>query len=180
MNSREEKIKLLSRMNREKASTPAMVGSLREVLGTPVDATTLISPSDADALMTDFRNGYAKAMASDALSYRRFFRQNELPLVQNLAEGLAQRLGGEAVYLLTKFNGDKRGVVLDASVLFSRVGPVIEFDGDSLYALSIDRSQGVLVDHNRDDREQAYELTAWGDRWPLLILVRDQGGGSAS
>ena len=173
MDNRAEKIKLLSRMNREKATTPAMLESLRKVLDTPVDATTLIPPLEADALMTDFRIGYANAMESDALNYRRFFHQNELPLVQNLAEGLAQQLVGEEVYLLTKFNGDSRGVVLDACVLFSRVGPIIEFDGDSLYALSIDRSQGVLVDHNVDDNEQAYELTVWGDRWPLLILVRD-------
>lgn len=180
MDSREAKIKLLSRMNREKATTPSMLGSLRKVLDTAVDATMLIPPLEADALMADFRTGYAKAMESGALSYKRFFHQNELPLVQNLVEGLAQRLGVEEVYLLTKFNRDNRGVALNGSVLFSRVGPVIEFDGDSLCALSIDRSQGVLVDHNQHDNEQAYELAVWGDRWPLLILVRDQGGPSKS
>lgn len=175
MDNREAKIKLLSRINREKIATPAMMTNLSKALGTRVGVGALIDPSQADALMRDFRSGYAKAKESSALSYTRSFQRNEFPLMQNLVEGLAQRLGTEEVHLLTKFNGDSRGVILNATVLFQRVGPVIEFDGDSLYALSMDRSQGVLVDHNQGDSERTYELTVWGDRWPLLILARDQG-----
>jgi hypothetical protein len=166
----------LSRINREKATTPAMLGSLRKVLDTTVDATMLVDPLEADALMTDFRSGYAQATENRTASYRRFFRLSELPLALNLAEALARRLGSEEVYLLTKFDGDCRVVILTAAALFSRVDLVIEFDGDSLCALSKDRSQGVLIDHNVDDLEQAYELTVWGNRWPLLVLARDQVG----
>jgi hypothetical protein len=156
-------------MNREKAATPAMLASLSNALDMPVDATALIAPLEADSLMTGFRTGYSHATERGAPSYRRFFHQGELPLLLNLTDSLVHRLGAEEVYLLTKFEGDCRVVVLNVTALFSRVGAVIEFDGDSLCALSKDHSQGVLIDHNPDDLDQTYELTVWGDRWPLLV-----------
>ena len=170
MNSRQARISLLARINREKAVTPALLESLSEALGTPVYEAALLAPQESDSLEIDFRNGYSEATRVGASSYRQFFHPGELPLVQNLANGLAKRLGTEEVYLLTRFKGDSRAVVVNAHSVFSRVGPVIEFDKDSLSALSKDRSQGVLIDHNPDDNEQNYELTVWGDTWPLLIL----------
>lgn len=174
MDSRQAKITLLSRINREKAATPAMLTGLSKALCRQVEEKSLVDPLNFDTLMENFRTGYANALKSGALSYRRFFHRGELPIAENLAGSLAQQLGTEQVYLLTKFNGDDRGVLLDAATLFSRIGSIIEFDGDSLCALSEDRTQGVLLDHNPDDNGQTYELAVWGDRWPLLIFARDQ------
>jgi hypothetical protein len=172
MDSREAKIKLLSRLNRERAATPAMLKGLSKALNAQVEETTLLDSSQVDALLGSFRAGYADSKERGASSYRRFFHREQLPVAQHLTDCLAHHLGSEQVYLLTKFNGDERGVVVEAATLFSRVGPVIDFDGDSLCALSKDGTQGVLIDHNPDD-EQTYELTVWGDRWPLLVLARD-------
>lgn len=67
-------------------------------------------------------------------------------------------------------------VSVGVSELLLNAKAVIAFEGDSLSVLSEDRSQGILVDHNPDDPIQAYELTVWGETWPLLILACERGG----
>jgi len=176
MDSRLERIKLLSRLNREKSTTPALLRTLSEVLGIPVEESSVLDPVRTDALSTEFRTGYSDAKErGSSLSYSRFFDRNQLASVISIAEGLAQQLKAEDVFLLTKFEGDPRGLVLNAADVFSRADSVIQFDGDSLSVLSKDHSQGVLIDHNPDDSEQTYEMTVWGDRWPLVVLARDRG-----
>lgn len=174
MDSRQEKIQLLSRMNRAKAAAPAFLADLSEALGESVDAAALLPPTDTDEIMASLRVGYQAAIRPDEISYRRFFRSSERNLVLRLADCLSGSLLGEDVFFATKLSEDCVAVRLSLSVLLSHAASILRLDGDSLSALSEDRKQGVLIDQNPDDTEQAYEVVLWGDRWPLLALACDQ------
>ena len=82
-------------------------------------------------------------------------------------------MGDDDCELLTKPSTDCGAVTLDISILLKHTGSLIRFDGDSLSAMSADRTQGLLIDHNPDDYEQTYEAAVWGDRWSLLALACD-------
>jgi hypothetical protein len=77
------------------------------------------------------------------------------------------------VFLLAKLRTDCGAVVVDISLLLRHAASVISFDGDSLSAMSMDRTQGLLIDHNPDDIEQTYEVAVWGDRWSPLVRACD-------
>ena len=174
MDNRQEKIQMLSRINRARAATPPFLAGLSEALGELVGTSALVSPENTNALMEAFRSGYQSAIKDSAVSYRRFFLPSERSIVLCLADCFADRLPTEEVFFLSKLGKDCVAVCLTISVLLRHTASVIRLDGDSLSALSKDHTQGVLIDHNPDDPEQAYEITAWGDRWPMLILACDQ------
>jgi hypothetical protein len=174
LSKRQEKIRLLARTNRVAVTAPSFLAGLSEALGEPVEVNALLPPSDTDFLMETFRSGYQGAIKADALSYRRFFLPDERRLVLRLADCLADQLPAEDVFLLTKMNHDCQAVNVSLSSLLKHTASILRFDGDSVAALSKDYTQGVLIDHNPDDREEAYEVTVWGDCWPLLVLADDR------
>jgi hypothetical protein len=174
LSKRQEKIRLLARINRMAMFAPQFLIGLSEVLGESVEMNALMSPPDTDLLMEAFWSNYQKAVKAEALNYRRFFHPDERGLVLRLADSLASRLPKENVFFLTKMRNDRQAVDVNFSALLKHTASIIRFDGDSLTALSKDHKQGVLIDHNPDDQEQAYEVTVWGDCWPLLILAYDQ------
>ena len=176
MESRQEKIQLLSRINRGRAAAPSFLAGLSEALGESVDETALLPPSDTDAIMESFRVGYQTAIRPGEVSYRRFFRPVERSLVLRLADCLAEKLPSERVFFVTKLSKDCGAVSLRLSALLNHTASIIRLDGDSLSALSEDRKQGILIDQNPDEPEQTYEVVVWGDRWPLLALACDQDG----
>jgi hypothetical protein len=124
--------------------------------------------------MEFLRAGYQTAIRPGEVSYRRLFRSDERKLVLRLADCLAGSLSSETVFLVTKLSKDCGAVRLSITVLLNHTASIIRLDGDSLSALSEDRSQGILIDQNPDDAEQTYEVVLWGDRWPLLALACDQ------
>lgn len=153
---------------------PAFLAGLAEATGQPIEVEALLPPLEADIAMETFRTGYQSATQPGIGNYRRFFRSSERDTVFDLAVCLAGQLSREAVLFLTKLGADSCAVNLEASVLLTHAASVIRFDGDSLSALSVDRTQGILIDHNPDDLEQTYEIAAWGDRWSPLVLYCDQ------
>jgi hypothetical protein len=94
-------------------------------------------------------------------------------LVLRLATCLADQIPTESAFFLTKLSEYCGAVRLSLSALLKHAALIIQLDGDSLSALSIDHTEGILIDHNPDDREQAYEVAVWGDRWPLMVLACD-------
>jgi hypothetical protein len=80
---------------------------------------------------------------------------------------------GERVFLLAKLWTDCGAVIVDASMLLRHTASIINFDGDSVSAISMDQTQGLLIDHNPDDVEQTYEVAVWGDRWTPLARACD-------
>jgi len=174
MDNRQAKIKQLSRANRERASRPAFLKGLLDAIGIEVGVEALIAPSKADELMSAYRRGYADAIKFDGMAYRRFWGSHQEAPVLRLASCLGDRLASEQVYFLTKFGGDCRAVLLGASDLLKEAASIIALDGDSLSLLSRDCIQGLLIDYNPDDSEQAYEFAVWGDRWPMVALACDQ------
>jgi hypothetical protein len=73
--NRQEKIRLLSRVNRGKAVTPSFLANISEALGESIDETSLLPPSETDAITESFRAGYQKAIGPGEVSYRRFLGQ---------------------------------------------------------------------------------------------------------
>ena len=173
MNSRQEKIQLLSRVNHGRAATPQFRASLSEALGEPIDASALVPLLESDALLEAFRNGYRRVVEAAVMGYRKFFRKPEARLLFQLADCLADRMLSERGLLLTKLDTNCGAVILDIRILLRHTGSLIRFDGDSVSAMSADQTQGLLIDHNRDDSEQTYEVAVWGDRWSLLALAWD-------
>jgi hypothetical protein len=174
MNNRQHRIQLLSRINRGKAETLPFLTSLSEVLGESVEATALIGPGDSDLIMRTFHSSYQSAIQAGAASYHRYFRADERRLVLQLADCIAGQLNSENGFFLTKLGKDNRAVKLNISVLLKHTASVIRLDGDSLSVLSEDHAQGLLIDHNLDDSEQAYEIAAWGEGWSIVTHACDQ------
>lgn len=169
MTNTQEKIRLLSRANRGRATIPSFLASLSEALGEPVEAGALVALPETDFLFATFRECYRRA----SKAYRRFFRPSEEGQVYRIACCLGERLAHEEVFLLTKLSEICGAVRLSASTLLERAEPTMRFDGDSICALSKDCDHGVLIDHNPDELEQAYEISVWGERWESLILACD-------
>jgi hypothetical protein len=164
----------LTRMNRGRAATTSFLKSLSEALGEPVEANALVPLAESDALLEVFRNGYQATIDGKLSGHRAFFRAPEGSGVFQLAGCLADQMLGERVFLLAKLSTNCGAVTVDISILLRHTASIVRFDGDSLSAMSIDQTQGVLIDHNPDDAEQTYEVAVWGDRWSSFARVCDR------
>ena len=168
---------MLSRANRGRAAAPAFLADISEALGESVDATALVPLAETDEIMNSLRVGYQTAIRPGEVSYRRFFRSDERNLVLRMSDCLACSLSSETGFLVTKLSKDCGAVRSSIALLLNHTASIIRLDGDSLSALSEDHKQGLMIDQNSDDDEQAYEVVLWGDRWPLLALACDQNHG---
>ena len=171
MDDRTQRIKLLSRINRANAAAPALLGQLSEVLGEPVQPSALLPV--LDAVQDAFRTGYQTAIKGGALAYRRMLPCSERSTVFRIVDCFASSLPAEEVFFLCRVAEDRGVVSLNLSVLLRHAASLIRFDGDFLSAMSKNLRQGVLIDHNPDDQEEAYEIIVWGELWPLLVLACD-------
>ena len=174
MDSKQEKIRLLSRVNRQRAAAPHFFAVLSNTLDEPVDPASLLGSAEADLMLRTFRNGYEGVVGSDATSFRRFFRINEQRVVIRFAACLGLHLAGEQGFFITKIGGQTAAVMVKVGALLKSAESVIALDGDSLSALSADHKEGILIDHNEGEIDEAYEVAVWGNRWPLMALACDQ------
>lgn len=177
MRERQERIALLSRMNRGRAETPSFLEGLSKILGEPVQSDALVSLPTTDTLIQAFRAGYRTTLEGRAFCYRRFFPDQEKNLVLRLADRMAERLSDEPALLLTKMSEYCGAVRVGVSVLLLHASLVIRLDGDSLSVLSADHTQGLLIDFNFDSEDETFEAAIWGDRWPLSVLDHDRDTG---
>ncbi len=171
MTNRQEQIQLLSRANRGRLQITSFLSSLSDALGEPVEAGALASLPETDSLLAKFREGYQGAATN---GYRRFFLHNERLLAYRMAGCLGKKLPDERAFFLAKLSEVCGAVSVSASTLLERAEPIIQFDGDSVCALSSDHEQGFLIDHNRDNPDQTFEISVWGERWVPLIRACDQ------
>ncbi len=174
MDNRQQRIQLLSRMNRGRAAAPSLLATLSETLGEVVEADALVPLLSTDRLMEMFRSGYRNALENSATSYRRFFLPDEKSLVLGLADCLADRLPTEKGFFLTKLSEDCGAIEVGIAALLRHAASVIRLDGNSLSVLSSDHTQGLLIDYNADEPKEAYEVAIWGERWPLIALGCDR------
>jgi hypothetical protein len=174
ISSKQQKIRLLSRLNRQKAGAPQFLMALSEALNEPIAPTCLLAPSEADSALELFQAGYKIAVDSDATSYRKFFRMDEQRAVLRFAKCLSQRIDGERGLFLTKINGGTVVIALNIAALLKNAALIIALDGDSISALSKDCKEGILIDHNEGETDEAFEVAVWGLRWPLLALACDR------
>lgn len=170
MNTRQERIELLSRENRGRKTTPLFLATLSGLFGVAIEPSALATLPETDTLREAFRSGYQN-VKEDALGYIRFFQQRETRLLFEFADCLAVKMQRERGLFLTKLSSECGAVELDVSVLLSHVGSVIRFDGDALSVISVDRTQGILIDQNPDDCDQTFEVVVWGSTWSLLALA---------
>lgn len=157
-------------MNRGKRAAPTFLASLSEALGAPISYAALESLIETDRLLASFRQGYQTAVSDNAVAYRRFFAAGQTQRVLQMAERLAVELSTETAYFLTKMSDCCGAVRLPISILLRHAGPIIRLDGDSLSVISLDCKEGLVIDYNRDDEDQNYEVTVWGDRWVIAAL----------
>lgn len=172
---RRDRLRLLSRMNRGRTEAPSFLLSLSRIISEPVEAEALVSLPETDALREAFRVGYQSLRKEGTVGYRRLFSLSQSKRVFQLADCFADQIANERAFLLTRLSEYCGAVNLSLSSLVRHTASVIQFDGDSLSALSIDRIEGILIDHNAGDLEHAYEVAVWGERWPLLVLGCDHG-----
>lgn len=174
ISERQERISMLGRINRGRRAAPVFLADLSEALGETVEAAVLMPLPETDVIWQTFRAGYHSVIEKKLVGYRRFFLPSEWRSVFQFAECLADRLAPENAFLLTKFSEHCGAVSLNLSLLLKHTPSIICLDGDSLAALSGDRTQGILIDHNEGDAEEAFEIVVWGDRWLPLVLECDQ------
>ncbi len=166
--SRQQRIRLLVRRNILRTAAPLLLERLANVVGDEVSPAALVS--EANGLRESFRLGYQGAIEKHAFAYRRFFRSHESRQVFLLAARLAGQIT-ERVYLLTRAETISVAVILSSPGLLANAESVIEIDRDSLSLLSLDGTEGILIDHNPDDSNETYEFVVWGSRWPLITLA---------
>jgi hypothetical protein len=152
---------------------PSFLASLSDAFGEAVEMHELLSLPETDSLLATFREGY-QAVTDGGVSYRRFFLSNEKTRVYRIADCLGKKLSAEKSFFLAKLSNVCGAVLVSASTLLERAESIIQFDGDSVCAVSSDREQGFLIDRNPDDPQRAYELSVWGERWARLIRACDQ------
>ena len=167
---RQEKIKLLTRINRGKLSAPSYLAALTEALGEAVPQSALVSLAETDRITESFRQGYRAASSDQAVTYRRFFAAGQVEHVFQIAERLANQLPTEVGYLFIKRSEDCGAIRLRLAALLLHAAAVIRLDGDSLSVLSLGHQQGLLIDHNADDEDRRYEITIWGDQWSIVAM----------
>jgi len=163
-------LKTAVRRNRRRLATPMFLEKLSSVLGVSIEESALASIDETDELSTLIRTGYQTSISPEAASYRRFFTEPQRDLVFRFADRFSLFVPDEMAFFVPKQSYDCGAVRLKLAFLLGHVASVIRFDGDFLSALSEDRQQGILIDHNAGDTEQAYEIAVWGDRWPLLAM----------
>lgn len=167
---RRNKIKLISRLNRRTAAVPLFMADLSRALHLDVEASALASVEKSDSLLAIFKKQYEASQKSDAIRYRNFFGPSGSEVVYRLARCFGESLAGESAFLLTKIAEDTEAILLGASSVLVNTEAVIELDKDSICLISIDDSQGLLVDRNMDDPVEAFEVAVWGERWTLVML----------
>jgi hypothetical protein len=173
METRRTRIELLSRINRGRAAAPKLLRDLSEALGEDLDVSALRSLPETDALFQASLDKYQAAIRNGTNHYRRLFLESERPEVLRIADCLADHLGIENAFLLTKLSRYCGAINVSLASILRHTASIIRLDGDSLSAISSDRTQGILIDHNPDNHSEAYEFVVWGDRWLPRALACD-------
>lgn len=171
MNDRQQRIQLLSRINRGKKAAPLFLRELSQILGADVGLDSLVDLEETDRISTLFWDGYHSAVAGYPTCIRRHFRSDECFLVFQLADCIAAKIGAESCLILTKQSDDCGAVRLMFSDVMKHACMMIRLDGDSVSAISSDCCQGLLLDRNQDNIDETFELAIWGDRWSLAALT---------
>jgi len=148
-------------------------GNVSSTVKVTTDLTTISNSKTGAIVSATLRFGYQTARTGDAVSYRRFFSPNERRIVFRLAASLADRIGDETGFLLTRLGVDTEAISANLTAVLANAEAVLNLDGDSVSIVSNDRSQGLLIDRNLDDPIQSYEFAVWGNRWSLLMLASD-------
>lgn len=165
------KINLLTRMNRGRHATPAYLAAATEALGETVPLDALMSLPDTDRIVESFQRGYRAARGGNIVAYYKFFAAGQDERVSRMADRLGQQLSDEPAYLVTKKSEDCGAIRLRLGPVLRHAISIIRLDGDSLSALSLDETEGLLIDQNPDDESHNYEVTVWGDRWASMALT---------
>jgi hypothetical protein len=152
------------------------VAALNEALGEAVPQNALIDLPETDLLAESYLNGYQSAIKPGACSYRKFFSRKDAGLVFGMLERMAAQLGTEPAFLITKQSEDCGAVRWLVASLLRNAAAIIRLDGDSLSALSLSGTEGVLIDYNADDQTETYEVAIWGERWPIIALACETQG----
>jgi hypothetical protein len=163
---RQAKISLLSRASRGKLILPNYLAELSSAIGTEVTPAMLTGLEERDRLFEQFRKGYQEVKTLDAITFSKTYTREEKDSVLAATSRLAERLN-EAVFLLTKRSETCGAVRLNGDRLLRHCDAILALDGDSVMVLSRDLTQALLLDYTSDDPESSYELTVWGNTWPL-------------
>jgi len=167
---RRQRIAILSRTSRGDALRPTYLAELSAALGGPVTHAELLDLTQTDSVRTRLREGYSIVLENRQPSFHKFFKKDQESQVLYLIDCLAITIGSEKAILHIK-NSEFCGAILsEASAFLKCPKEIIELDGDSLSILSADYQQGLILDLNRDEVYEHYELAVWGDRWPLAVL----------
>ena len=138
-------------------------------LGETLTASGLVDLENSDRLGERRTQEYQTLLDNPASGYRRFFSPENSGLVYSLTDQLGDALGEEPVFWLTRMSEIVGAVRVPAKVLLRHTASIIRIDGDSVHALSEDGNEGLMIDSNRDDTIEAFEVAVWGKRWPHLI-----------
>ncbi len=176
MQTGNEKIQLLTRVNKGKRLIPSFLAELSEAIGGQIDLNALATLPDTDALLETFRAGYQRSKTADGMVYQRYFHPNQKAKLFEISDCIGKRLPAETAFLITKNSHFCGAVKTDILTVLGHAASVIRLDGDSVCLVSEDRQQGLLMDQNIDDPEQTYELTVWGHRWSSAVSYCDSGG----
>ena len=174
--ARQLKTQMLIRMNRGRTAIPLFLAALSDALGDTLTQDALVPLAETDLLTQSFVDGYQAAIKDGVCRFRRLFSLNEEEVVFGIVQRLAERLQAEVGFLIAKQSEDCGAVKLPIALLLKHAASILRLDGDSLSALSLSGTEGVLLDYNADHEAQAYEIAVWGDRWPIVALACETPG----
>jgi hypothetical protein len=162
---RTKAIARLARAERGRRGRRAFLDGLSSVSGVIIRADQLLDLEATDEIRADLSAGYASAMADQETSKRVFFTRAESEAALQIPELLVNPLADERVLLWLKQSEDCGAVILTAGQVLKACEAIRAFDGDAVWMLSEDRTQGFIFDKNEDDIAETFEVSVWGSAW---------------
>jgi hypothetical protein len=169
MQSRNDKLGHLLRLNQRRLSSPNFLRALGNAVGHVINDEQLLSFPETDDLFTEFSRGYGSTQDL-ASGYRKTYERAHSDEVFRLCICLATKIAGDEARLLMKQSQVCGAVKMNADEILLNARSVIQLDGDSVSVLSWDRTEGILIDYNPDDVNQTYELAVWGFGWTSALV----------
>jgi hypothetical protein len=124
-----------------------------------------LSLSETDRLLGLHKAAYKAALSGGPKSVRRFLSTGEAEKVNIFMRCFQMAVDETSVYYTPKQSEFIGALEVHFSTLPSVVKDLLEFDGDSLQLTGKDETNGLLIDWNKGEQIDHFELVVWGERW---------------
>lgn len=139
------------------------LAAVSDAVGRAVTPSNLLSLEATDRLFAAYADQFSRCSAGGVDCHCVRVPNEQAPALFRALERMGHTAGAG---LVAEFGRDHEGigaVRMTSEELFGAAPALLRIDRDHVRAISLDASQGLLID--RLDRERQIELWMWGARW---------------